>query len=150
MFSISPFSADVFSSLGISNVEAVSLIEAIATIESVGSLSVGATSSIEGAAILDSKGTLTIGGVSAQLDAVADILANSTVRGEGANIFIWTVPERGTTWSFPDSYNGDKLIWVIPVDAGISIWNFSEQYSGKKLIWTIPPDVGQSTWTLPN
>jgi hypothetical protein len=150
MFSISPFSADVFSSLGISNVEAVSLIEAIATIESVGSLNMGATSSIEGAAILDSKGTLTIGGSSAQLDAVADILANATVRGENANIFIWTVPERGTTWSFPDSYNGDKLIWVIPVDAGISIWNFSEQYSGKKLIWTIPPDVGQSTWTLPN
>ena len=150
MFSISPFSADVFSSLGISNVEAVSLIEAIATIESVGSLNIGATSSIEGAAILDSKGTLTIGGSSAQLDAVADILANATVRGENANIFIWTVPERGTTWSFPDSYNGDKLIWVIPVDVGISIWNFSEQYSGKKLIWTIPPDVGQSTWTLPN
>ena len=150
MFSKSPFSADVFSSLGISNVEAVSLIEAIATIESVGSLNMGATSSIEGAAILDSKGTLTIGGSSAQLDAVADILANATVRGENANIFIWTVPERGTTWSFPDSYNGDKLIWVIPVDAGISIWNFSEQYSGKKLIWTIPPDVGQSTWTLPN
>ena len=150
MFSISPFSADVFSSLGISNVEAVSLIEAIATIESVGSLNIGATSSIEGAAILSSNGTLTIGGVSAQLDAVADILANSTVRGEDANIFIWTVPERGTTWSFPDSYNGDKLIWVIPVDVGISIWNFSEQYSGKKLIWTIPPDVGQSTWTMPN
>ena len=150
MFSISPFSADVFSSLGISNVEAVSLIEAIATIESVGSLNIGATSSIEGAAILSSNGTLTIGGVSAQLDAVADILANSTVRGEDANIFIWTVPERGTTWSFPDSYNVDKLIWVIPVDVGISIWNFSEQYSGKKLIWTIPPDVGQSTWTLPN
>ena len=150
MFSISPFSADVFSSLGISNVEAVSLIEAIATIESVGSVAIGATSSIEGAAILSSNGTLTIGGSSAQLDAVADILANSTVRGEDANIFIWTVPERGTTWSFPDSYNGDKLVWVIPVDVGISIWNFSEQYSGKKLIWTIPPDVGQSTWTLPN
>ena len=150
MFSISPFSADVFSSLGISNVEAVSLIEAIATIESVGSLNMGATSSIEGAAILDSKGTLTIGGSSAQLDAVVDILANATVRGENANIFIWTVPERGTTWSFSDSYNGDKLVWVIPVDVGIGIWNFSEQYSGKKLIWTIPPDVGQSTWTLPN
>jgi hypothetical protein len=122
MFSISPFSADVFSSLGISNVEAVSLIEAIATIESVGSVSIGATSSIEGAAILSSKGTLTIGGSSASLDAVADILANATVRGEEAKIFIWTVPERGTTWSFSEAYNGDKLIWVIPVDVGGSTW----------------------------
>jgi len=52
MFSISPFSADVFSSLGISNVEAVSLIEAIATIESVGSLRVASISSekIDGSA----------------------------------------------------------------------------------------------------
>ena len=122
MFSISPFSADVFSSFGISIVEAGSLIEAIATIESVGSLSMGATSSIEGAAILSSKGTLTIGGASARLDAVVDILANATVRGEEAKIFIWTVPERGTTWSFSEGYNGDKLIWVIPVDVGGSTW----------------------------
>ena len=122
MFLISPFSADVFSSLGISNVEAVSLIEAIATIESVCSLSMGANSSIEGAAILSSKGTLTIGGASARLDAVVDILANATVRGEEAKIFIWTVPERGTTWSFSEAYYGDKLIWVIPVDVGGSTW----------------------------
>jgi hypothetical protein len=122
MFSISPFSVDTFSSLGISSIKAVSLIEAIATIEASASMDLGASSTIQGAAILTSDGTLKIGGSSAELNAVVDILANATLRGSDAEIFIWTAPERSTTWSFPEVYSGSKLIWIIPSDVGGSTW----------------------------
>jgi FtsP/CotA-like multicopper oxidase with cupredoxin domain len=112
MFSISPFSTTPFSSLGITSINATSLIEAIATVESVASLSLGAVSSIDGVAVLTADGTLTIGGASAQLSGVIDILANATVRGESANIFIWTVPERDTTWTIPVDVGATT--WIIP------------------------------------
>ena len=109
MFSISPFSTLPFSSLGITSIKATSVIEAIATIGAVAEVEIGATSSIEAIAVLAADGTLTLGGGKAELSAVVDILANATVRGESANIFIWTVPERDTTW-------------IIPVDVGATTW----------------------------
>ena len=112
MFSISPFSTIPFSSLGITSIEATSLIEAIATIGAVGNVEIGATSSIEGIAVLTAEGKITIGGERAELSAVVNILANATVRGETANVFIWTVPERDTTWTIPVDVGATT--WIIP------------------------------------
>tara|TARA_R110002051_G_scaffold26358_1_gene63516 strand:- start:11942 stop:12244 length:303 start_codon:yes stop_codon:yes gene_type:complete len=100
MFSISPFSTEPFSDF-VFSVNATSLIEAIATVEANAKLDIGAVSSIEGIAILTADGTLTLGGRT-DLSVVASVLANATVRGEDANIFIWTAPERKTTWTIPN------------------------------------------------
>lgn len=109
MFSSLPFSTDTFSSLGISSVEGVSLLDAIAIIEAKGGLKLEDTATIDGVAILTADGKLTIGGAKAELSAVIDILANATVRSSDANIFIWTIPARETTW-------------IIPADVGASTW----------------------------
>ena len=124
MFSSLPFSTSTFSSLGISSVEGVSLLDAIAVIEAKGGLKLEGIATIDGVAILTADGTLTIGGSSAELIAVIDILANATLRTDDANIFIWTTPARSTTW-------------IIPADVGASTW-------------TIPAKVGTSTWVLPS
>mgnify|MGYP003677465653 FL=1 len=102
MFSSLPFSTDTFSSLGINLVEGVSLLDAIAVIEAKAGLKLEDTASIEGVAILTADGTLSIGGSRAELSAVIDILANATVRSNDANIFIWTIPARETTWIIPE------------------------------------------------
>ena len=109
MFSLLPFSASSFSSLGISSIEGASLLDAIAVIEAKAGLKLAGTASIDGVAILTADGTLTIGGSSAELNAVIDILANATVRSSDASVFIWIAPARATTWT-------------IPVDVGVSTW----------------------------
>ena len=112
MFSSLPFSASSFSSLGISSVEGVSLLDAIAVIEAKGGLKLEDTATIDGVAILTADGTLTIGGSSAELNAVIDILANATLRTNDANIFIWTTPARATTWTIPADVGAST--WIIP------------------------------------
>ena len=112
MFSISPFSTLPLSTLGVTSINATYLLEAIATVEAVGTLAVGTTSSIEAVAVLTADGTLTLGGGKAELSTIVSILANGTVRGETANIFIWTAPERETTWTIPVDVGATT--WIIP------------------------------------
>ena len=110
------------SSLGITAVKGTSVLEAIATLVAEGVISSTGAASIDAVAILEADGTLTLGGAKADLNAVAEILANATVRALDAQVFIWTAPTRATTWSFSEKYSGDKLIWVIPTGVGASTW----------------------------
>ena len=121
-YGTTPLSVTSLSSLGITSVNATSLLEAIATLVAEGVISSPGVASIDAVAILEADGTLTLGGAKAELNVIASILAAPTVRGSGAQVFIWTAPSRPTTWSFSDTYSGDKLIWVIPTGVGASTW----------------------------
>ena len=121
-YGATPFSVAPLSSLGITSINATSVLEGIATLVANGIISSAAAASIDAVAILEADGTLTLGGADAELNVIASILATSTVRGSDGEVFIWTAPSRPTTWSFSDTYSGDKLIWVIPTGVGASTW----------------------------
>ena len=147
-YGVTPFSVAPLSSLGITSIKGASVLEAIAKLVAAGVTDVEAAN-IDAVAILEADGTLTLGGEKAELNAVVNILASSTVKSKDVQVFIWTAPSRPTTWSFSEEYSGDKLIWIIPTGVGASTWSFPEKYNEDKLIWVIPTGVGATTWVLP-
>ena len=142
------FSTIPLSSLGVRAIKATSVLNAVGTLVADGIVSYSASATIEAVAILEPDGSLTLAG-NADLVAVASLFASITTEREVGKICIWTAPARATTWSFPEEYNGNKLIWVVPTGVGATNWSSNIEYSDEQLIWTIPTGVGANTWTLP-
>lgn len=92
------FAEQPFSSYSI-DITVAARLDIISEFVATGTLSgLGGVSQIEAIAVLTADGTLSVS-ETVTLEAIAEIVANATMQGVTAKVFVWTIEGRATTWN---------------------------------------------------